>query len=48
MRRQGDDERSVAVLALGRQRAEVVDDGRSCATSQVRELSVAWHQGVAR
>jgi hypothetical protein len=35
MRRQGDDERSVAVLALGRQRAEVVADGRNCAQSQV-------------
>lgn len=36
MRRQGDDERSVAVLALGRQRAEVMSDGRNCAQSQVR------------
>lgn len=36
MRRQGDDERSVAVLALGRQRAEVVADTHTCAHSQVR------------
>lgn len=37
MRRQSDVEQqgSVAVLALGRQRAEVVQDGRNCAQSQV-------------
>lgn len=37
MRRQGDQEEqgSVAVLALGRQRAEVVSDGRTCAQSQI-------------
>ena len=31
----GDDERAVAVLALGRQRAEVVADGRTAGHSQV-------------
>lgn len=46
MRRQGDDDTSVALLALGRQRAEVLPDGRNQAQSQVNWAERGW--GICR